>query len=85
MNLLKSIVCLWLIMLCAHATAAQYYFYDDERLETAILWEAGGSIGVMNCLTDLGGRKGIGKGFVKDLNRQHYYLARSYMGKGKRF
>ena len=75
MSQLKSIVCLWVIVSFAHTTAAQYYFYDDERLETALLWEAGGSVGVMNCFTDLGGRKGIGKGFVKDLNRQHYNFA----------
>jgi hypothetical protein len=30
--------------------------------------ELGGSIGVMNSLTDIGGRKGIGKDFIKDLN-----------------
>ncbi|MEO6490036.1 MAG: DUF6089 family protein [Ferruginibacter sp.] len=50
-----------------HATA-QYYFYNDEYYDSPILFEVGGSIGAMNCLTDLGGKKGIGKRFVKDLN-----------------
>lgn len=75
MSLLKSIAYLWVSVFCAHAASAQYYFYDNGRLEAAVLWEAGGSVGVMNCFTDLGGRKGIGKGFVKDLNRQHYNFA----------
>jgi hypothetical protein len=32
------------------------------------MFELGGSVGVMNCLTDVGGRSGLGKPFVKDLN-----------------
>src|SRR5205814_4001651 len=31
-------------------------------------YEMGGSVGAMNCFTDLGGGKGVGKKFVKDLN-----------------
>lgn len=46
---------------------AQYYFYDNNYYETPLLFELGGSVGGMNCLTDLGGRKGVGKRFVKDM------------------
>ncbi len=49
-------------------TAAQYYFYDDKYYENPIVYEIGGSIGIMNCLTDLGGNKGNGKKFIKDVN-----------------
>jgi hypothetical protein len=48
--------------------AAQYYFYDNKYYDNPLLFEVGGSIGAMNCLTDLGGNKGVGKKFVKDLN-----------------
>jgi hypothetical protein len=48
--------------------SAQYYFYDNNYYETPILFELGASVGVMNCLTDLGGGKGVGKKFVKDVN-----------------
>lgn len=47
---------------------AQYYFYDNNSYNTPLMFEFGGSLGVMNCLTDVGGRKGLGKRFVKDLN-----------------
>lgn len=47
---------------------AQYYFYNDSYYDSPLLFEIGGSVGAMNCLTDLGGKKGIGKKFVKDLN-----------------
>ena len=47
---------------------AQYYFYDNNYYDNPLLIEFGGSIGAMNCLTDIGGRKGIGKKFIKDLN-----------------
>jgi hypothetical protein len=46
---------------------AQYYFYDENYYDNPILFEVGGSIGAMNCLTDLGGKPGLGKQFVKDL------------------
>lgn len=51
-----------------HKSAAQYYFYDDNYYDNPVIFELGGSVGVMNCLSDLGGNKGIGKGFIKDLN-----------------
>ncbi len=46
---------------------AQNYYYNDKYYENAVVFELGGSFGVMNSLTDLGGKKGPGKNFVKDL------------------
>ena len=48
--------------------SAQYYFFDDEYYDNPIIYEAGISINAMNCLTDIGGKKGIGAKFFKDLN-----------------
>lgn len=48
--------------------AAQPDFSDDLYYDNTITYELGGSLGAMNCLTDLGGGKGIGKKFIKDLN-----------------
>lgn len=48
--------------------SAQYYFYDNKYYDNPLVFELGVSVGAMNCLTDVGGRKGIGKKFVKDLN-----------------
>lgn len=47
---------------------AQYYFYDNNTYYPDVMYEIGASAGVMNCLTDLGGKSGLGKPFVKDLN-----------------
>ena len=47
---------------------AQYYFYDNDYYDTEWIYEIGGGVGIMNCLTDLGGKKGIGKPFIKDYN-----------------
>jgi hypothetical protein len=47
---------------------AQYYFYNDSYYDSPLLFELGGSLGPINCLTDIGGRKGVGEKFVKDLN-----------------
>jgi hypothetical protein len=48
--------------------SAQYYFFDDEYYDSPFLFEAGISMNAMNCLTDMGGTRGIGRKFVKDLN-----------------
>ncbi len=57
--------------------SAQYYFYDNKYYDSPLMFELGGSVGAMNSLTDLGGRKGIGKKFVKDLNLGKTQLAGS--------
>ncbi len=46
----------------------QYYFYDSYSYNTPVVFEFGVSAGAMNCLTDLGGKKGLGKKLLKDLN-----------------
>jgi hypothetical protein len=43
-------------------------FSDDLYYSNKVTYEIGASLGVMNSLTDLGGGKGIGKKFVKDIN-----------------
>ncbi len=47
---------------------AQYFFYNDNYYSSDVDIEFGVSAGLMNALTDLGGKKGLGKGFIKDLN-----------------
>ncbi|MEP6699660.1 MAG: hypothetical protein ABJA85_00025 [Bacteroidota bacterium] len=54
---------------------AQYYYYNDKYYENAVVLEMGLSAGIMNCLTDLGGKKGIGKNFIKDLNWKNTKLS----------
>jgi hypothetical protein len=56
------------VVLLCHTSKAQYYFYNRNYYDKDLLFELGISIGGMNCFTDLGGKKGIGKNFIKDLN-----------------
>jgi len=51
-----------------HSASAQYYFFDDNYYDNEVIIEVGASGGAMNCLTDIGGRPGIGGRFIKDLN-----------------
>jgi hypothetical protein len=46
---------------------AQYYYYNSKLYDSPLVFEFGASFGVMNSLTDLGGKKGVGKKFIKDL------------------
>lgn len=60
---------------------AQYYFYDDSYYDNPVIYELGASVGAMNCLTDIGGKAGIGKKFIKDLNYgKTYTCAGGYFG-----
>ena len=69
---MKKIISLLIlsIFLTAYSNnaSAQYYFYNDDYYDNPVIFEAGISLGAMNSLTDIGGNKGIGKRFVKDLN-----------------
>ncbi len=60
----------WVILLTSvsNKVNAQYYFYNDNFYDSPLMFEVGGSVGAMNCLSDLGGKAGLGKRFVKDLN-----------------
>lgn len=66
---------------------AQNYYYNEKYFESAVVFELGGTFGVMNSLTDLGGKKGIGKNFIKDLRwktaRPSFgtYIAANYLDK----
>jgi opacity protein-like surface antigen len=72
MKLMRRIVLtsyLLALMLCVSVrSSAQYYFYNDSYYDTPLMFEVGVSGGAMNCLTDIGGAKGIGAKFTKDLN-----------------
>ena len=57
-----------LLLPATQCVFAQADFSDDLYYDNKVTYEVGGSIGIMNCLTDLGGGKGIGKKFVKDIN-----------------
>jgi len=47
---------------------------------TPFTLEGGLSVGMMNCMTDLGGKAGVGKGFTKDLNGSNNKLAFGLFG-----
>lgn len=61
-------ICFALFFLFPVGVTCQYYFYDDTFYDSDICWEAGVSAGGVNCLTDLGGKSGAGKRFIKDIN-----------------
>jgi hypothetical protein len=69
MKRIKLITFSLILLLCSvEKVSAQYYFYDDDYYDTKVTFELGGSLALMNCLTDIGGRIGIGGPFLKDYN-----------------
>lgn len=58
----------FLLLASGSQLKAQYYFYNGDYYEADIVYELGGSIGAMNAMTDIGGRKGAGKRGMKDFN-----------------
>ena len=69
MKFFTSVPLLFTVLFCnLHKLSAQYYFYDDKYYDKAVVFELGASAGGMNCFTDIGGKKGTGKKFIKDYN-----------------
>ena len=64
----KNFCCLLVVPFLCARVFSQYYFYDANRLEPDWRMETGIQLGIMNCLTDLGGQKGNGKKFLRDVN-----------------
>jgi len=76
-----GIVCILATLLLTNSASAQYYFYDDRFYDSPLLFEVGVSVGGMNSLTDIGGTKGIGGKFTKDLNLGNTeFVAGAYFG-----
>ncbi|MGC4100247.1 hypothetical protein [Ferruginibacter sp.] len=64
-----SILGISILLACGiQPSFSQTRYSDDPYYYNNFTVEIGGSLGMMNCLTDLGGGKGIGKKFIKDLN-----------------
>ena len=67
-RILSSLAITILLASISTASFSQPDFSDDPYYSRKLSYEVGTSFGVMNCLTDLGGGKGDGKKFIKDLN-----------------
>lgn len=59
------------ILLTSQSVRAQFYFNNKDYYESDLVVELGGSFGLMNSLTDIGGKKGVGGSFIKDINWNH--------------
>ena len=70
------IVFLLITVSCQQATA-QYDYSEELYYDHPFTYEIGASVALMNCFTDLGGRKDIGQKYFKDLNLGNSQLAGS--------
>ncbi len=59
------------------SASAQYDFSEDPYYDHPFTYELGASVAVMNCFTDLGGKKDVGQMYFKDLNIGYSQLAGS--------
>lgn len=63
----KLMVCLIFMRVAYQPVIAQHYNYNDQLHYSEVMLEGGISTGIINALTDLGGKKGKGDKFIKDL------------------
>ncbi|MBX3254413.1 MAG: hypothetical protein KF862_09755 [Chitinophagaceae bacterium] len=64
----KALPLLLLYIATVNSLFSQHYYYNNYYYDRDLLFEVSASAGAMNCLTDIGGTEGIGRGFLKDLN-----------------
>lgn len=57
---------------------AQSYFYNDAYFDPVILLESGIGMGVMNCMTDLGGKSVKSRPFLRDLHWENSHPGISF-------
>ena len=55
------------VVFCQSLKAQRYYYYNSSYYDNPVVYEIGATFGIMNSFTDLGGKKGVGKNFIKDL------------------
>ncbi|MGN6493502.1 MAG: hypothetical protein ACTHLE_15985 [Agriterribacter sp.] len=67
MNTRLHLLLLYCCLISVHSYC-QHYFYNNRYYDKDFLIEINASSGAINCLTDVGGNSGKGKGFLKDLN-----------------
>jgi hypothetical protein len=74
-----TLLCAWAFTLLTtlHTNGQRPDFSDDVYYNSTFTFETGFSFGGMNCLTDLGGKKGIGKSFIGDVNFKNTELCGS--------
>jgi hypothetical protein len=65
---MKTVIWICCLVVYFQSLPAQYYYYNNKFYGNDLTLELGGSTGIMNCLTDLGGKQGQGRNFLKDLN-----------------
>lgn len=56
---------------------AQYDFHNDLYYSKDYVYEIGASLGLMDCFTDLGGKKGTGSKYFKDYNFKNAQMGAS--------
>lgn len=66
--MMRQLFFLLVMLIGARSVIAQYYFYNDRYYDAPVLLELGVSGGVMNCLTDVGGKGGAGNRGIMDIN-----------------
>lgn len=67
MKKLRHIFCVCMAVTAIHTAPAQFY-YNEHYYESDVIFDIGISPGIMNCFTDLGGKKGGSANSIKDLN-----------------
>ncbi|MGH2553756.1 MAG: hypothetical protein ACRDEB_08560, partial [Chitinophagaceae bacterium] len=67
MKKFHAVLLVFLVISVQSLKAQNYYYYNNKYYDNPLVFEIGGSVGLMNSLTDLGGKKGAGKNFIKDL------------------
>jgi Domain of unknown function (DUF6089) len=66
---LRLLQVLFITVIISNKLKAQNYLYH-KYYDNALVFELGATGGLINAFTDLGGKKGIGRNFIKDLRWQ---------------
>ncbi|MDQ6815627.1 MAG: DUF6089 family protein [Bacteroidota bacterium] len=77
MKALKTILLLFLCNFFAGNLFSQYYYYNDKYYNTDFLYEFGIGVGVMNCITDIGGANTDNPKYFNEIRQKNNNFSKS--------
>jgi len=77
MKALKTILLLFLCIFFTKNSFSQYYYYNDKYYNTDFLYEFGVGVGVMNCITDIGGANTDKPDYFNEIRGKNNHYSKS--------
>src|SRR4051794_29026293 len=78
MKAVKNFLLASIVICCSSTAYSQYYYYNDHYYDNDLIFEVGGSVGAMNCITDIGGANSDKGFYINEIRPKNTKLSTSF-------